>query len=107
LSDETLSCGTGGELEPDAPGELELDPLLPQAAATRAALAATAVRAILLLKLKSNETTSFVGTACMQKMRAAGLGRFEGRYHDYCQVNRRLRGINVAINIAPPALKYR
>ena len=35
--------------------------LLPQAAATRAAQAATAVRAILLRLRKSNETTSFVG----------------------------------------------
>ena len=41
------------------------EPLLPQAAASRAAQAATALRAIVLLALNFNETTSFVGlTVC-------------------------------------------
>jgi len=58
-NDDALICGTLGE-PPDEPLGA-LDELLPQAAATRAAQAATAVRAILLRCRKSNETTSFVG----------------------------------------------
>jgi hypothetical protein len=58
LNDEALSWGTFvlGELEL-AEG---LDELLPQAAASRAAHAATAESAIVLLALKTNETTSIV-----------------------------------------------
>jgi hypothetical protein len=48
----------------DDDGELDgLDELLLQAARTRAALAATAVSAIIRFALKSNETTSFYRTA--------------------------------------------
>jgi hypothetical protein len=61
LKDEALSCGTAALGELGAVGVLELDELvLPQAAAIRAALAAAAVRAIVLLLIKPNETTSFM-----------------------------------------------
>ena len=52
------------------------EPLLPQAAAVRAAQAATAVRAIFLLLRKSNETTSFVGLTCVHKWDVTALVRF-------------------------------
>jgi hypothetical protein len=59
-NDEALTVGTLPEVEV---GVLVLDevdePLLPQPAATRAPQAATAVRAIVLLLIKPNETTSF------------------------------------------------
>jgi hypothetical protein len=62
LNDVTLSCGTlDGLDEAGAAGALELDGLLLQAAPTRAALAATAVRTIVLLLIKPNETTSIYG----------------------------------------------
>jgi hypothetical protein len=57
LNDEALSFGTLDEL--GLLGVLELGLLLPQAAASRAAHAATAESAIVLLALKTNETTSF------------------------------------------------
>jgi len=58
LNDAALICGMADEVG----GVLVvLDELLPQAAASRAALAATAVSAIVLLLIKPNETTSFVG----------------------------------------------
>jgi hypothetical protein len=57
-NDEALICGMAEEPEPL--GALVVVLLL-QAAATRATVAATAVRAILLRFIKSNETTSFVG----------------------------------------------
>ena len=59
LNDAALICGTADE--PELLGALDVLLLLPQAAATRAADAAMAVRAILLRLIKSNETTSFVG----------------------------------------------
>jgi hypothetical protein len=63
VNDDVESFGTLPEF-PDEPPELEL---LPQAAARRAAAATTDVRAIFLLALKSNETTSIVGAACRLK----------------------------------------
>jgi hypothetical protein len=104
LNDAALICGTL-----DEPVELPLgaldELLLPQAAATRAAQAATAVRAILLRLRKSNETTSFVGLDLRtQKWGVTALVRL-GRQGGRCQVNRRLREMNVAINITPSTLK--
>jgi hypothetical protein len=101
-NDEALICGTLDE--PVEPEGLVV-PLLLQAAATRAAQAATAVRAILLRLIKYNETTSFVGLCVRAQMGRHGpdpLLRWQGAR---CQVNRRLREMNVAINIAPSALK--
>ena len=60
-NDEALICGTLDEPVELPLGALDVLLLLLQAAAIRAADAATAVRAILLLLRKSNETTSFVG----------------------------------------------
>ena len=74
LNDAALICGTADE--PDEPLELLDEPLLPQAAAVRAAQAATAVRAIFLLLRKSNETTSFVGLTCVHKWDVTALVRF-------------------------------
>jgi hypothetical protein len=60
--------GTGAELDPPEPLGVEpLPPLLPQAAMTRAALPASAVRPALLVS-EFNETTSLVGGTC-QDMR--------------------------------------
>jgi hypothetical protein len=72
LNDDTESLGTLDE--PDEPDE-PLDPLLPQAAASRAAEATTDVRAIFLFTLKSNETTSFVGSAGKRKRGVTDLAR--------------------------------
>jgi hypothetical protein len=66
VNDDVESFGT---LPVEVPPELE--PLLLQAAASRAAAATTDVRAIFLLALKSNETTSIVG---------AGVQAQKGRY---------------------------
>jgi hypothetical protein len=54
----------------------ELDPLLPQAAASRAAAATTDVRAIFLFALKSNETTSIVGAACRLRRGVTDVAHF-------------------------------
>jgi hypothetical protein len=63
LNDDALSCGTldDGDVLPEVGVVLDdvVDELLLQAAATRAAHAASAVRAIDLLLIKPNETTSF------------------------------------------------
>jgi hypothetical protein len=70
LNDEALICGMAEEL-----GVLDVvDELLLQAAATRATEAASAVRAILLLLTKSNETTSFVGLDVRTQMGRHGPG---------------------------------
>jgi hypothetical protein len=71
LNDEALICGTADVPEPL--GALVVLLLL-QAAATRAAEAATAVRAILLRLIKSNETTSFVGLDVHAQMGRHGPG---------------------------------
>ena len=93
-------------MSPMSRSSCSTNPLLPQAAATRAAQAATAVRAIFLLLRKSNETTSFVGLTCVHKWDVTALVRFGRRPGGRCQVNRRLREMNMAINIPPSALKY-
>jgi len=103
LNDAALICGTADE--PDELGALVVVLLL-QAAATRAAEAAMAVRAILLRLIKSNETTSFVGLGVRAQKGRHGPGSALRRQGARCQVNRRLREINVAINITPSALKY-
>ena len=80
LKSEVLSCGIFDEL--DELELLELLPLLPQAATTRAAHAATDVRASLLVTLlliKSNETTSFVGPSVRMHKWPQGLVRLRGR----------------------------
>jgi hypothetical protein len=64
LNDDGLSCGTldDGDVLPEVGVVLDDvvdEPLLPQPAATKAAQAASAVRAIDLLLIKPNETTSF------------------------------------------------
>jgi hypothetical protein len=79
------------------------DELLPQAAKASAAHAAIDVSASLRLVRKTNETTSFVGSA-LHAHRVPGT-RF-GRRKDVCHANRRLRGINKAINILRATLKY-
>jgi len=71
LNDDALICGTLDEPEPL--GALVVL-LLPQAAATRAAQAATAVMAILLPLTKCNETTSFVGLCVRAQMGRHGPG---------------------------------
>jgi len=71
-NDEALICGTLGE--PDEPLGALVVLLLLQAAATRAAQATTAVRAILLRLRKSNETTSFVGLCVRTRMGRHGPG---------------------------------
>jgi hypothetical protein len=73
VNDDVESFGTLPEF-PDEPPEL--DELLPQAAARRAAAATTDVRAIFLLALKSNETTSIVGAACRLKRGVTDVARF-------------------------------
>jgi hypothetical protein len=60
--------------EPVVPVE-PLDPLLLQAAASSAAEATTDVRTSFLFTLKSNETTSFVGSAGMRKRGVTDLAR--------------------------------
>jgi hypothetical protein len=108
LNDAALICGTLDEPVELPLGALDVLLLLPQAAATRAAAAATAVRAILLLLIKSNETTSFVGLDLRARACTNGASRTWPalrRQGDRCQVNRRLREMNVAINITPSTLK--
>ena len=61
------SCEPGAALVP-------VSELLPQAAAIRATEAARAVRAILLLFTKCNETTSFVGLDVRTQMGRHGPG---------------------------------
>jgi hypothetical protein len=72
LNDEALIFGMAPEV-----GELVVDGLLlPQAAATRAAHPTTAERAIVLLALKTNETTSFVRARRVHKWDVTDLLRF-------------------------------
>jgi hypothetical protein len=71
LNDDALICGTADEPDPLGPVVVVL---LLQAAATRAAEAAIAVRAILLRLMKSNETTSFVGLDVHAQMGRHGPG---------------------------------
>ncbi len=63
MNDDALICGTfdEGDVLPEVGVVLDDvdEPLLPQPAATKAAQAASAVRAIDLLLIKPNETTSF------------------------------------------------
>jgi hypothetical protein len=73
VNDDVESCGTLPEFPEELP---EPDPLLPQAAARRAAAATTDVRAIFLLALKSNGTTSIVGAACRLKGGVTDVARF-------------------------------
>jgi len=100
-----LSCGIAAE--PDEP-ELLDELLLPQAATTRAAHAATDVRTSLLVTLlliKSNETTSFVGLLVRTHKWPQGLIRLRAAAATPVTVNRRLPAINVGVNITALALK--
>jgi hypothetical protein len=59
VSELMLTCGTDPPDPPELPPEGLDEPLLPQAAATRAVAAATATSPALFFETENNETTSF------------------------------------------------